>query len=244
MIKSYIINLIGNHRSKKYNIHLGVFLAFVAGAINAGGFLYVGQYTSHMTGVVSSIADFLILKNFTLAFWSIGFLLSFIFGSAITAILVNWARSKKYSGQFAIPLLVESLTLLVLSSLIINNLLAEKFFIIILLCFIMGIQNATITKISQAEIRTTHMTGVATDLGIQIGKSVYKFFSGNQEVIVSYDNLKLHFWLITAFCVGGLIGAVCFKYFGFVSALPLVVIMFFISWVAITNKNHNELHLS
>ncbi len=43
----------------------------------------------------------------------------------------------------------------------------------LVLCFIMGLQNAIAIKISRAEIRTTHMTGVITDLGIKLGRLVY-----------------------------------------------------------------------
>ena len=43
----------------------------------------------------------------------------------------------------------------------------------LVLCYIMGLQNAVITKISNAEIRTTHITGLVTDLGIEIGKMLY-----------------------------------------------------------------------
>ncbi|MFX4396989.1 YoaK family protein, partial [Acinetobacter baumannii] len=42
-----------------------------------------------------------------------------------------------------------------------------------LLCFIMGLQNAIITKVSQARIRTTHVTGITTDIGIELGKLAY-----------------------------------------------------------------------
>ena len=54
-------------RTSQANNRLGVTLTFVAGATNAGGFLAVGQYTSHMTGVVSSIADALVLGHVVLA---------------------------------------------------------------------------------------------------------------------------------------------------------------------------------
>lgn len=53
----YIRSLTGRRRTPLANQHLGFALAFVAGAINAGGFLAVQQYTSHMTGIVSSMAD-------------------------------------------------------------------------------------------------------------------------------------------------------------------------------------------
>ena len=53
-------------RTQQANVRLGLTLAFVAGATNAGGFLAVGQYTSHMTGVISSVADQMVLGHWTL----------------------------------------------------------------------------------------------------------------------------------------------------------------------------------
>ena len=53
----YLSRLTAPERSERTNLHLGMALAVVAGALNAGGFLAVGQYTSHMTGIVSSVAD-------------------------------------------------------------------------------------------------------------------------------------------------------------------------------------------
>lgn len=54
---NYARRLTGPQRSAQANRHLGYTLAFVAGASNAGGFLAVHQYTSHMTGIVASAAD-------------------------------------------------------------------------------------------------------------------------------------------------------------------------------------------
>ncbi|EWS63131.1 putative membrane protein [Hydrogenophaga sp. T4] len=54
-------------RTRRANRQLGGLLAFVAGAANAGGFLAIQRYTSHMTGIVSEIADNLVLGNF---FWA------------------------------------------------------------------------------------------------------------------------------------------------------------------------------
>ena len=57
MPANYARFLIGRNRSLSANRHLGLVLSFVAGAIHAGGFLAVKQYTSHVTGMVSSLAD-------------------------------------------------------------------------------------------------------------------------------------------------------------------------------------------
>ena len=63
----YLNSLSSVKRTARTNLHLGVLLAFVAGALNAGGFLAIGQYTSHMTGIVSAAADNIVLGHFRLA---------------------------------------------------------------------------------------------------------------------------------------------------------------------------------
>src|SRR4051812_34798596 len=100
-------------RSTQANVRLGAFLAFVAGATNAGGFLAVGQYTSHMTGLLSSIADQLVLGNLTLVIAAIGAVLAFIGGAMTTAVLVNWGLRRRLYSAYSLPLLLEAAALLV-----------------------------------------------------------------------------------------------------------------------------------
>ena len=79
---------------------LGSALAFVAGAINAGGFLAVGYYTSHMTGIASSVADYIVLDQMQAAMMALGFLLAFILGAITTSLIVNYARGKSHKNAF------------------------------------------------------------------------------------------------------------------------------------------------
>ena len=72
MLIFYLRNLAGVERSVKADVHLGLSLAFIAGAMNAGGFLAVQQYTSHMTGIISGMADGLVIGNINLALAGIG----------------------------------------------------------------------------------------------------------------------------------------------------------------------------
>jgi uncharacterized membrane protein YoaK (UPF0700 family) len=163
----FLNNLTGRERTRRTNRQLGCLLAFVAGAINAGGYLAVQRYTSHMTGIVSAIADDLVLGQVVLVLAGAAFLAAFIAGAGTTAILVNWARGHGLQGEFALPVVFEAALLLVFGVVGANlNTLVELFVptTVLLLCFIMGLQNAIVTKISRAEIRTTHMTGVITDL--------------------------------------------------------------------------------
>lgn len=216
-------------RTAQNNTRLGVALTFVAGATNAGGFLTVGQYTSHMTGVVSSVADSLVLGNISLALAGIAMLCAFVGGAMTTAILVNWGLRRTLHGAYGLPLLLESLLLLIFGFFGSAIGLAAYVFVpltVSLLCFIMGLQNAVITKISRAEIRTTHITGLVTDMGIELGKVVYiNWGDGNTPVRANRDKLRLQGKLIAGFVGGGLVGALGFKYLGFITTVPLALVL-------------------
>src|SRR5688572_23271100 len=101
---SYLASLTASERSTRANLHLGASLAFVAGALNAGGFLAIGQYTSHMTGMVSSAADNLILGEIALVITALLSILSFVLGAASTAVMVNYARRNSERNPYAPPL--------------------------------------------------------------------------------------------------------------------------------------------
>jgi len=223
-----------NNRSHQTNTRLGAVLAFVAGATNAGGFLAVGTYTSHMTGVVSSLADHLVLGDLALAAASLGALTAFLLGAMTTAWLVNWGLREKLTSAYGLPLLLESLLLLIFGIFGAAISLWSHFFVpltVVLLCFIMGLQNAVISKISKAEIRTTHVTGLVTDLGIELGKLVYinrsqgpqSQASTAEPVRANRPKLRLHLILISSFFIGALLGALGFKYVGYITTVPLAL---------------------
>jgi uncharacterized membrane protein YoaK (UPF0700 family) len=218
-----------DNRTLQTNMRLGAVLAFVAGATNAGGFLAVGSYTSHMTGVVSALADNLVLGKFALAAASFGALAAFVLGAMTTAWLVNWGLREKLASAYGLPLLLESALLLIFGIFGAAISLWSNFFVpltVLLLCFIMGLQNAVITKISKAEIRTTHVTGLVTDLGIELGKLLYinRTQSNPAEPVrANRQKLRLHLILVCSFFMGAVCGAFGFKFLGYVTTLPLAV---------------------
>lgn len=222
------------HRSPVVNLRLGVCLSLIAGATNAGGFLAVGQYTSHMTGLLSGVADNLVLGHFTLVVASLAAIAAFVGGAMTTALMVNWGLRRQLRSAFARPLALETALLLVFGlfgSAI--NLQAELFapLTVLLLCYIMGLQNAVITKVSNAEIRTTHITGLVTDIGIELGKMVYFNRSpAPTRVVANRRKLKIHVSLIAAFFAGGVLGALGFKLWGYVTTVPLAVLLGILVW--------------
>jgi uncharacterized membrane protein YoaK (UPF0700 family) len=215
-------------RTDQNNRRLGRWLAFIAGAANAGGFLAVGQYTSHMSGIVSALADNLSVGDFGLIVAGLSSLAAFITGAATSAIMINWGRRRRAHSEYALPLMLEAVLLLCFG-LLGSNLENNRFLFVPatvgLLCYVMGLQNAIITKISKAEIRTTHMTGIVTDIGIELGKLFYWNVSesgpGVTAVRADRSRLRVLASLLGMFFIGGLAGALGFKYVGFISTLPL-----------------------
>ncbi|QBM27357.1 YoaK family protein [Hydrogenophaga pseudoflava] len=214
-------------RTPQADLKLGTVLAFVAGAANAGGFLAVGQYTSHMTGMLSALADNLVLGQFVLVGAGLVSVLAFVLGAMSTAWIVNWGMRRQLRSAYGLPLLLEAVLLLVFGLFGAVMSLWHTVFLpvtVVLLCYIMGLQNAVITKISQARIRTTHVTGLVTDLGIELGKLLYvNRHPDVQPVRADRERLRVHAQLVLSFLVGGIAGALGFKHLGYVSTLPLAL---------------------
>ncbi|TFV91589.1 DUF1275 domain-containing protein [Oxalobacteraceae bacterium OM1] len=243
----YLRTLTARERSRKANLHLAGFLAFTAGAANAGGFLAVHQYTSHMSGIVSAMADGLALGQTGLVLDGLGALLSFISGAAVSAVLINWARRQDLQSQYAIPLLVEAVLLVCFGVLGQNLERHEWLFVpvtVSLLCFVMGLQNAMVTKISNAEIRTTHVTGMITDIGIEVGKLLYWNREGASQHAPVYgnrDKIRMLGSLVALFFVGGVAGALGFKHVGFMAAVPLAFLLTLLAVIPVADDLRGQL---
>ena len=231
----YSRKLTGKYRSREANKQLGFVLIFVAGAINAGGFLAVQQYTSHMTGIVSAMADDIALGAYDLALIGAGALFSFVIGAACCAVMINFSRRHAMHSEFALPLLTEAILLLCFGTL--GAKLADLnglFFsvTVMLLSFLMGLQNAVITKISNAEIRTTHITGIVTDIGIELGKLFYwrAFHIDNvPKPKADFSRLQILMLLVFFFFTGAVAGALGFKYLGYIATIPFAITLILIS---------------
>jgi uncharacterized membrane protein YoaK (UPF0700 family) len=212
-------------------------LAFNAGAVNAGGFLVLHMYTSHMTGFASQFADGAVLGNATLVLNALGAILAFVAGAAVCAILVNWGRQHHFHSVYALPLLLEAALMFPFGLMGAITLTWHTPFAVpltvLLLSFIMGLQNAVASKTSAGSIRTTHMTGNITDLGIELGKMLY--WNGNRggraPTAVRHDRLRMQTvgGLIGMFVIGGVLGALGFKYVGFVCVIPLAALLLALS---------------
>ncbi len=225
----------GALRSDSLNRQLAWAMAFVAGAVNAGGFLAVGHYTSHMTGVASTLADMVALGDLETALAALAMMLSFMGGAFLCTTLISFGQRRRMRSRYALTLLLEAGLLLVFGLMGARLETEIRFTLpttVMLLCFIMGMHNAVTSIISGAAVRTTHMTGTVTDIGIELSRLAYvnrHQRPGRERIVANRQKLILLLLLLVSFIVGGVTGALVFKHVGYKATIPLAVFLCFLA---------------
>jgi uncharacterized membrane protein YoaK (UPF0700 family) len=207
---AYARALTSRDRSPAADCALGCALCLVAGSVNVSGLLLVGQTTSHMTGFVATASARTAAGHWSAALLAACGVAAFTAGSATCALLVRAGRHTRLHAEFAWPLGLEAAILLFLARVGATTQQVDGPVVVALLCLAMGLQNALITKISRAEIRTTHVTGIVTDLGIQAGRALaaaLRFSPASVEAEVRPDRARTLATLLGAFFAGGILGA-------------------------------------
>lgn len=217
----HLLRLADPDRDDRRNRHLAYLLAWVAGVLNSVGFVAVGLYTSHMTGVTAMVADHLVLGGATIVLSGLLALGCFVLGAMACAWQFNWARRRHRGDRFALVLLVEAVLVMAVGGIADQVTWEHRHWpILAALGFVMGQQNALITKVSDATIRTTHVTGMVTDIGIELGKITYRSRPGEADPVRGdIGKLRMLATIVGLFFVGGVLGALGYLAAGFVVLL-------------------------
>jgi uncharacterized membrane protein YoaK (UPF0700 family) len=194
----------GKSRTLKHNLQIATVLSLAAGIINVTGFLSFKQLTTNVTGhfalFIYDLANFKFWKG-TIYFL---YIFSFLLGSFASSFLIEKYRVNKQLNVFVIPTVIESLILISIA--VISNFVEITYpnFIVFAMLFAMGLQNSFVTKISNAVVRTTHLTGLFTDLGIDLSHLLFP--ESHPDRAKLKENIKLRIYIISSFFIGGLIG--------------------------------------
>lgn len=221
----------GKSRTHKHNLRIATVLSFVAGIVNVTGFLSFRELTTNVTGhfafFVKDVADFEVWKG---AIYLL-YIFCFLLGSFTSSFLIEKFRESKRLNVFVLPTGIESL-ILILVPILGNFFQADGSNVIVCsLLFAMGLQNSFVTKISNAVVRTTHLTGLFTDLGIEISQLFFPKKHPDQAKIRA--TIRLRVFIISFFFFGGLFGGYCFSRLGlgldtlFFAALILILSLFY-----------------
>lgn len=182
----------------------GLVLTVTAGVINAVGFL--GQHhqaLSHMTGSVTVLGMELARANYGFALHALAILAAFFAGCLLSGAIISQG-TLRLGRRYGVALSLESVALFLAVYFLRQGANAGDY----LAALGCGLQNAMVSSYSGSTMRTTHMTGMITDLGIACGH----FLRGDD---VDWYKFRLYGVLFLGFFTGGVIGALGYGRFGY-----------------------------
>ncbi|WP_412850688.1 YoaK family protein [Chryseobacterium sp. PMSZPI] len=220
----------GKGRTYSHNLKLASILSCVAGLVNITGVLSVSTLTTNVTGHFAYFSEELLLRNYTMSFSYLLYILFFLLGAFISSMIMEWASQHKSHTSYIIPLSIEILIMLAISFSpdLLPHYPSISLVITSTLLFSMGLQNALVTRVSQSVVRTTHLTGLFTDLGIELSQLL--FYRQKNKRIQLNKSIFLKLMIISGFFVGGIIGGFTYLHFQLKTLLIPVVLLLFALW--------------
>lgn len=200
-----------------------VLLGFQAGFINAFGFLACGRFVSHVTGFGTQIGLAVASSNLIFAIELLGFPASFILGSFFSSLITSVRIERGLKPSYDIVTLLMPLilfSLMVLSQLGIFGAFGEQliqprdFIFLFLLAFVCGMQNGCFATLTKGQIRTTHLTGISTDLGTDLARVWFGRLSPLESYLTKTTNI-VRIATIFAFTFGSIFSVIICQKFGY-----------------------------
>lgn len=200
----------GQRRNIRHDLRLAVLLSLNAGFINAAGFFAFGVLTTNVTGHAAGMAVHIANGDMRLVRIAALWLLAFLLGAFSSSFVIAKVGREK-AAAYTIPILVIAVIVLLVALLGGHNLPAtwHDYFTGSLL-FAMGMQNALVSVISGSVVRTTHLTGMFTDLGIDVADAITKQADKGVK-----SRILLRTTIISSFLAGGIVGSLAYNSFSF-----------------------------
>lgn len=194
----------GKSRTLAHNLKLASLLSFVAGIVNVSGLFAVQRLTTNVTGHFAFFADEMSQKHFGQAFVYLLYILAFFLGAFCSNLLVELISGRNARLVNTLPVAIEITILSFVALLHPALVLQHADAIACLLLFAMGLQNALVTSLSNAVVRTTHLTGLFTDLGIELSQVF--FYTKPEQQQKLWASIRLRLTIICCFFLGGIAG--------------------------------------
>jgi uncharacterized membrane protein YoaK (UPF0700 family) len=190
-----------NARTFSHNFRLATFLSFVAGLVNICGVFAWSELTTNVTGHFAYFAKGLMTNEGFRDFYSLLYILSFFAGSFVSSFLNEYFIMKKSKSPHRLSLLLEIMILIIIG--LFHSVIVDNRILVMALLFAMGLQNSIVSKISNSAVRTTHLTGLFTDLGIELSQI---FFNGATQKKELLKSIELRLTIVAFFFTGCIAG--------------------------------------
>ncbi|MBA4320406.1 MAG: DUF1275 domain-containing protein [Flavobacterium sp.] len=201
----------GKNRTFAHDLRLATLLSFVAGLVNITGVLALKTLTTNVTGHFAFFAEEIMRNDYAIAFTFFLFTVFFLLGSFLSSFLQELISLKNADLSHIFPITLEMVILIAVgifgtsSGIYTLDGKLTAFFLLLS----MGIQNSLVTNISKSTVRTTHLTGLFTDLGIELSQLF--FYKKPEEVKKLKTSIFLRLSIITFFFLGCFSGGIIYQ---------------------------------
>jgi uncharacterized membrane protein YoaK (UPF0700 family) len=197
----------GKNRTVTHNIKLAAVLSFVAGMVNICGVLSIGTLTTNVTGHFAYFAEEMVNDHYRTAFTFISYIGAFLAGAFIASFLSELVSLRKMEYSHVLPMLAETGILICAALGVVPA--GRPVLLACSLLLAMGIQNSLVSRVSSSVVRTTHLTGMFTDLGIELSQLL--FYTQKNETRRLKNSLLLRAIIISCFFAGGIIAGFMYQ---------------------------------
>jgi uncharacterized membrane protein YoaK (UPF0700 family) len=213
-------------------------LSFNGGFINAGGFLATGKFVSHVTGFATLFGVDMTNSDYQAALGILSVPLFFLIGAFVAGLLIDRPLFQNKKPHFDWVMGISAFSLFLAAgggelswfgefTDVVG--LKQSYLLLVLLCLASGLQNGAITSSSGRSVRTTHLTGLTTDLGLGFARLMtFDFKSSSFQKEVRANNLRMG--SILAFVIGSAVGAGCFIQLGYKGFIFPMLISMYAAW--------------
>ncbi|MBS7566356.1 DUF1275 domain-containing protein [Mucilaginibacter sp. Bleaf8] len=217
-----------DERTLKENLMLASSTAFVSGVTNVASVLAFLVFTANITGHVATLAKNIVEQDFhEIVVFSI-WLFAFFFGAFLANFLARSIRDTSRYKAHATPIIIEVIVLFLVAVYghhFYEETESERVIVITALLFSMGLQNGLVSNISGGLIKTTHLTGLFTDLGSDIAEWLHVRKTNEAKPV--QNRIYVRLTILLFYIIGGLAGGYFFNKYD-------LVIFYFIPLVLLT----------
>jgi len=204
-----------NSRTLEDNIKLGALTAFSGGMVNVASLLIFFSFSSNVTGHYAILASEIVKGNLYQTGIVFAWIFLFFFGSFLSnLIVIHLSKINTYLAH-SLPLILEIICLMsvgIYGQFFYLETLFETEIMLGIMLFAMGLQNGLTASISNFAVKTTHLTGTTTDLGILFSMFTKKEYRENKEL---RGKAKLLSTIAIAYLGGAIISGFLYFYTGF-----------------------------
>jgi uncharacterized membrane protein YoaK (UPF0700 family) len=215
----------GKARTLKHNLAIASLLSLVAGIVNVVGFLSIQQLTTNVTGHFAFMMEEVLRWELWKAQMYFLFIIFFLLGAFCSNLMVELRSRNREANVFVPPVVAEALLLLAVA--VAGDAIRGQYpsVLAFMLLFAMGMQNSLVTTISNSLVRTTHLTGLFTDLGIELSQLFFYKRPDQRKKLIS--SIRLRIRIITFFFLGGVAAGFLYSRMGiYTLIIPSLLLAF------------------